>query len=114
MPLIGLSAHIIPYIMAMIFTMLVFNGDKQAVAENQLSANNILTGHLISIRGNQESTPDIFHYNTTTNAAAEDKPVPIFILYKRTCHLNPFYQNRFLQTLPVNAFSHRGPPSDLS
>lgn len=114
MPLNGLSAHIIPYIMAMIFTMLFFNGSSQDVADKTLLTNNITSGHTISFIENQGATPDSFHY---TNHVSSD----IFkTLHKntsedrRSCHSNSQYNSGFLYSIPLESFSHRGPPALIS
>jgi len=111
MPLIGLSAHIIPYIMAMIFTMLFFNGNSQDVADKTLLADSIISGHTISFIENQGTTPDSFHY---TDHISSD----IFkTLFKNTsenrltCRINSPYNSGFLYSIPLESFSYRGPPS---
>ncbi len=114
MPLVGLSAQFIPYIMAMIFTMILLNGDNHVKAEKQISKNLIVSGNLVIFSENPDATPNAYHYENHTNALFNACELITVFQNKRVCSLNPYYQNRFSYPYFGRAFPHRGPPLLLS
>ncbi len=114
MPLIGFSAQFIPYIMAMIFTMIFLNGNNLVKAEKQISKNLVVSGNHISFSENPDATPNAYHYQNHSNAFFAGCDFTTEFQNKRVCSLNPFYRNSFSQSRYVRAFPHRGPPPSLS
>ncbi|NPA37735.1 MAG: hypothetical protein GXO47_12900 [Chlorobi bacterium] len=105
MPLIGLSTSFIPYIMAIIFTMLVFNGDKQIAENTHSKANIIVSARVISFTSNAEVSQSSYHsdfsshfYDFFTNNSPSLLKIPIpekiltekdtlsFKVFQRTVH----------------------------
>jgi len=109
MPLIGFSAQLIPYIMAMIFTMMVFSGNSHTAADKHTASTNVFSNHSIVFTGNPGATPDAsFH---TGHFFAGYQEHNIKHLYRRKFRIKLFYRDIFIQTIPLKADALRGPPS---
>ena len=115
MPLFGLSASIIPYFMAMIFTMLVLNGNNPKVTAGSSSVlSKTVSVHSIkmSVGGENIFSGQNIKQNTTETAALTNfylKHVSRQTLFRNGC-----FKKLILQPLPSGTVSHRGPPALIS
>ena len=111
MPLIGLSANFIPYVMAMVFTMLFLNGN--AVKENgSFSMPAKSNVNQLTFTENTGATPSEVHYSALTSIttlSADNNLRNIFIGDSNN-GLPPSYY--FIRPYNSHFFtiSHRGPP----
>ncbi len=108
MPLVGFSAQLLPYFMAMVFTMLVFGGHDGTVTERQTSKTTILSGHTITFNENPGATQGTVSYSSFTEAEALTQ---LKVFNRLTSRINNFYKGLFVQTIPLKATALRGPPS---
>jgi hypothetical protein len=111
MPLIGLSANIIPYILAMLFTLLVFNKDRQAGTDEPSKVKFSVSTHIINFRANDGATAIDVHNHVRSVISAESSDLLTRHPILRTmCIRTP-------QDIPIpgmvyaDTFLHRGPPS---
>ena len=114
MPLIGFSAQLIPYIMAMFFTMLFLNGDNQLKADKQKTRALAISGNHIIFSENPDATQTTYQYENHSNSSFTVCEFAVIFQNRRVCSLNPFYRNNFSHSLPTGTFSHRGPPQLLA
>ena len=111
MPLIGLSASVIPYIMAMIFTMLVFNADNQAANRNS-SLNETASIHIsdINVTPLDILTGNYINFFTAADVTGvQKKEYSPEIRQALLCPCSP--EDLILQSIPLSVRSRRGPPS---
>jgi hypothetical protein len=110
MPLIGFSAQLIPYVMAMFFTMIFLNGDKLTKAEKQKTKTLSVSANHTIFNKNPNATPNSYHYENHSNTHFDVCEVTDIFQNRRVCSLNPSSRNIFSHSCPTGTFSHRGPP----
>ncbi len=113
MPLVGFTAQIIPYIMAMFFTMIIFNGDGILKAEKQTTKSFSTENH-VTFSENSDATPNSYHFENHTNFLFINFEFATVFQNRRVCSLCSSFRNRFTHTSPVKVSPHRGPPCHLS
>jgi len=114
MPLIGFSAQLIPYVMAMFFTMIFFNGNNLAKAEKPASKYLAISGNHITFNENPNAIPNLYHYENHSNTLSTVYDFTTAFRSKRVCSLIPIYRNIFSHSCSARTSPHRGPPCLLA
>ena len=111
MPLIGFSAQFIPYVMAMIFTMIFLNGQTSCKAEKLVTSKKTTSGKHIFLTDNAGTIPSSFHFNSTVSSTGATMTSSPEVFYD---DFDPLISSLYLIPLipetNIQAFSLRGPP----
>ncbi len=115
MPLIGFSASIVPYIMAIIFTMLFFNGNNQGVSDKAIFTGTTTALHVVSFNNEQGVTSETFHQITKTSTDVFDTLFKNSFKNRRKCKIKRYYNSAHTyNSITTEALSRRGPPAYIS